>query len=195
MTVRTTTIEEKPRGRTAGRRRVLRLRVALSAQPRVGNFEQAIVNRAVRLMASGAILQDRRVFPQKRSSPLRVTGVTVLIDTWLNELRLIRRSVRIVTVRTGELSFSKRHMGGAHELRFPLEMALAADLRLRALAKKRRAVVDLGELISVGGLFHDGVAVNATHAPPRVRARFPIGLHAALMTSEAGLVLDSYRLS
>jgi hypothetical protein len=195
MTVRTTTVEEKPRGSTPGRRRVLCLRVALSAQPRVGNFEQAIIDGAVRLMASGAILQDRRVFPKKGSAPLRVAGVTVFIDARLHQLRWIRRSVRIMTIRTGDLSFSKRHMRRAHELRFTLEMALAADFSLRALAKKRRAVVDLGKLISVGGFLHDGMAVNATHAPSRVGARFPVGLHAALMTSEAGLVLDSYRLS
>jgi hypothetical protein len=73
-------------------------------------------------------------------------------------------------------------------------MTLAADFRLRALAKERGPVTNLGELISVGGFLHDGVAVNATHAAPRMRARFPIGLHTALMTSEAGLVLDSYRL-
>jgi hypothetical protein len=120
MTVRATTIKEKTRGRTPGRGRVLGLGVTLSAQPGIGNSEQAIVNRAVRLMASGAILQDRRVFPKKRSTPLGVTGVTVFIDSRLNELRWIRRSVRIMTVRTGDLSFSKRHMGGAHELRFSL---------------------------------------------------------------------------
>ena len=120
MTVGATTIEEKTRGRTPGRGRVLCLRVALSAQPRVGNFEQAIVNRAVRLMTSRAILKDRRVFPKKRSAPLGVTGVTVFIDTRLHQLRWMRRSVRIMTVGTGDLSFSKRHMGGAHELRFSL---------------------------------------------------------------------------
>jgi hypothetical protein len=110
MTVGATTIEEKPRGRTPGRRRVLCFGVTLSAQPGIGNFEQAIIDRAVRLMARGAILEDRRVFPQKRSAPLGVTGVTVLIDTWLQELRWIRRAVRIMTVGTGDLSFSKRHM-------------------------------------------------------------------------------------
>src|SRR5258705_13200085 len=103
MTVRTTTVEEKPRGSTPGRRRVLCLRVALSAQPRVGNFEQAIVNRAVRLMASGAILQDRRGVPKKGSAPLRGTGGTVFINSGLNYARWIRRSVRIMPNRQGWL--------------------------------------------------------------------------------------------
>ena len=135
------------------------------------------------------------MFPKKRSAPLGMTCVAVFIDTSLDELRWIRRSVRIMTVGTGHFSFSKRHMGRAHELRFALEVALAADFSLRALAKKRRAVIDPGELVTVSRFFHERVAINATHASPRMRARFPIGLHTALMTTEAGLVLDSYRLS
>jgi hypothetical protein len=99
---------------------MLCLRVTLSAQSRIGNFEQAIVNRAVRLMTSGAILQDRRVFPKEGSAPLGVTSVTVFIDSSLMELRWIRRSVRIMTVGTGHLPFSQRHMRRAQELRFPL---------------------------------------------------------------------------
>ena len=74
-------------------------------------------------------------------------------------------------------------------------MTLTADFRLRALVKERGLVANLGELISVGGFLHDGVAVYATHAAPRMRARFPIGLYTALMTSEAGLVLESCRLA
>ena len=195
MTVGATTIKEKPRGRAPGRGRMLRLGVTLSAEPGISNSEQAIVNRPVRFMTSGAILQHRGVFPKKRSAPLSMTGVTVFIDSGLDKLCWIRRSVRIMTVRTGQLSLSKRHMGRTHELRFTLEVALAADFCLRALVKERGPVADLGKLIPVGSLFHDGVAVNATHASPRMRARLPMGLHTALMTSEAGLVLDSYRLS
>jgi hypothetical protein len=194
MTVGATTIKEKPRGRAPGRGRMLCLGVTLSAEPGIGNSEQAIVDRPVRLMAGGAILQDRRVFPKKGSAPLRVTGVTVFINSRLNELRWIRRSVRIMTVRTGELSFAKRHMGGAHELRFTLEMALAADFRLRALVKERGPVANLGKLISVGGFLHDGVATNATHATSRMWARFPVGLNAALMTGQTGFILSLHRL-
>jgi hypothetical protein len=118
-----------------------------------------------------------------------MTGITVFIGSGLDELCWIRRSVRIMTVRTGQLSLSKRHMGRTHELRFTLEVALAADFCLRALVKERGLVADLGKLIPVGSLLHDGVAVNATHASPRMRARLPMGLHTALMTSETRLVL------
>ena len=74
-------------------------------------------------------------------------------------------------------------------------MTLAADFGLRTLAKERGPVANLGKLISVRRFLHDGVAIYATHASPRMGARFPIRLHTALMTAEAGLVLDSYRLS
>jgi hypothetical protein len=56
MTVGATTIKEKPRSGAPRCGRVPCLRMTLSAQPRIGHFEQAIVNRAVRLMTSGAIL-------------------------------------------------------------------------------------------------------------------------------------------
>jgi hypothetical protein len=120
MTVGATTIKEKPRSGAPRCGRVLCLRVTLGAEPGIGNFEQAIVNRPVRLMTSGAVLQDRRVFPKKRSAPFSMTCVAVFIDARLHELRWIRRSVRIMTVGTGHLSFSKRHMGRAHELHFAL---------------------------------------------------------------------------
>src|SRR6185503_11629017 len=110
MTVGATTIKEKPRRWTSGRGRVLCLGMTLSAQPWIRNFEQAIINRAVRFMTSGAILQDRRVFPKKRAAPLSMTGVAVFIDSALNELRWIRRAMRIMTVGAGHLSFSERHM-------------------------------------------------------------------------------------
>jgi hypothetical protein len=132
------------------------------------------------------------VFPKKRSAPLGVTGVTVFIDTGLHELRRMRRPVWIMTVATGDLSFSQRHMGRAHELRFALEMALTTDFRLRPLAKKRGSLSNLGKLISVGGFLHQGVAIYAGYSSRGMRARFPVGLYAALMTTEAGLVLDSW---
>lgn len=135
------------------------------------------------------------MFPKKRSAPLRVTCVAVFIDTRLHQLCWIRRSVRIMTVGTGHFSFSKRHMGRAHELRFALEMALAADFSLCPLAKKRRALVDLGELVTVSGFFHERVAINATHATPRVRARFPVGLNSALMTAKTGFILPLHGLT
>jgi hypothetical protein len=56
MTVGATTIKEKPRSGAPRCGRMLCLRVTLSAQPWIGNFEQAIVDRPVRLMTSGAIL-------------------------------------------------------------------------------------------------------------------------------------------
>ena len=97
--------------------------------------------------------------------------------------------MRIVAIGANEFPLSERHMGGAHELRFALEMALTANFRLRALVKKRRVVVDLGKLITVGGFFHQRVTADAGHAAARVRTRLPIGLNSPLMAGETRRVL------
>jgi hypothetical protein len=73
-------------------------------------------------------------------------------------------------------------------------MALAADFSLRPLAKKRRAVIELGELVTVSGFFHERVAINATHAPSSMRARFPVGLNSTLMTAKTGFILSLHGL-
>ena len=53
-------------------------------------------------------------------------------------------------------------MRGAHELRFSLEMALAANFDLRPLVKERSFVIDLGKLEPVARFLHDGMTVGAT---------------------------------
>ena len=68
-------------------------------------------------------------------------------------------------------------------------MALTADFRLRTFVKKRRMVVDLRELVTVRGFFHQRVTANAGHAPARVRTRLPICLNSPLMAGETGCVL------
>lgn len=68
-------------------------------------------------------------------------------------------------------------------------MALSADLDIGPLPEKRRLVVDLGELIAVGRLVHDGMTVRAGEAATRMRARLPIGVHPLLMALQAGAVL------
>ncbi len=78
-------------------------------------------------------------------------------------------------------------------MRVSLQVALAADFRLGALGKKRRVLSDFGQLITIRGLFHDGVASDATHPSVRVRTRVPIGLHPTLVARQAGLVLKSDR--
>src|SRR6266508_5390555 len=74
-------------------------------------------------------------------------------------------------------------------------MTLAAYFRLRSFVKERRLISDLGELIPIGGFLHDGVAINASDATPRVRTGFPVSLHSPLMTAKTRFILDFRRLT
>ena len=86
-------------------------------------------------------------------------------------------------------------MGRALELRLSLQVTLAAYFGLGSLVEKNRPVADLRQLETVGGLFHKGMAIDTRHAAPRVRARSPIGLHAALVAAKAHLILNLRRLT
>lgn len=170
---------------------MLRVHVTLSAQPWVSNFEEPVVYRAVRLVTIAAILQNRRMLPKKRPAPLGVAHVTGFINACLYELRRIRSSVRVMAVGAGHFPFPNRHVGRAHELGFSLQMALAANLSLRSLIKKRSLIADLRQLESVGGFLHDRVAVGANNSTSGMRACFPVGLNSFLMALEASFVLDA----
>ena len=83
VTVGAAAVEEEPGiaiPRGAG---MLRVYVTLSAKSRIRDFQQPVVYRAVRLMAIGAIFNDRRMFPEKRPAPFRMTGITVLVNACL----------------------------------------------------------------------------------------------------------------
>jgi hypothetical protein len=128
--------------------------------------------------------------PEERAAPLGVAGITVLINTGLFELCRIWRSVRIVTARADELSLSKRHMGRTHELGLSLQVTLVTNFYFRPPVKKWRLFTDLCELIPIGRFLHDGMAINATHAPAGMGARIPVRLDTSLMALETGFVLN-----
>jgi hypothetical protein len=136
--------------------------MARGAEPGVCDFEKPVINSSVRLMAVATVFKRRRMFPQKRSAPLGVAGVTVFIDAGLLELRRIGGAVRIMAVRTGYLALSHRHMRRAHELGFSLQVALAANFGLRPLVKERRLLANLDELILVGRFLHQRMAGDAS---------------------------------
>jgi len=190
VTVGAAPVKKEDRGPSPRSDRVTSCQMTLCANPWVSNFEQPVVYRAVRLMAIGAILNCGSMLPEERSASFCMAHETGLIDARLFELGRIRSPVRVVAVSAGQLPFSKRHVGRTHELGFPLQMALAADLYLRSLVKKGRLVVDLGELEAVGGFLHDRVAVGANNSTSGMRACFPVGLHSLLMALEASVVLD-----
>jgi len=131
------------------------------------------------------------MFPEKRPASLRMALVTGLVDTRPFKLGRIRSAVRVMAVGASDLSFPERHMGGAHELGFSLQVALAADFYLCPLVKERCLVANLGELEAVGGLLHDRVAVGANNSTTGMRACKPIGLNSSLMALEAGVVLHA----
>ena len=85
-------------------------------------------------------------------------------------------------------------MRRAHQLRSALQVARATEFVLRLLGKKWGSVAYLGELMAVGGLFHERVAIHARHSPARMGARLPVGLNAPLMTSQTDFVLPFCRL-
>jgi len=158
--------------------------------PGIRYFKEPVVVRAMRIMAVGAILHDRRMFPHERSPSLCMAHVTGLIDACLFKLGGVRGAVRIVAVGAGHLSFPERHVRRALERGHPLKVTLTADLYLRPLVEKWISVTDLGQLEAVGGLLHDRVAVNTSQATSSMRACLPVGLNAFLMALETGFVLN-----
>ncbi len=169
--------------------------MTLHAEPRIGNFKEPVIDRAMGLVAVGTTFHDRSMLPEKRAASLCMASVAVLVDALLDELGRIGCAVRVVATGTGQLPFGERHMGGAHELRLSLQMARAAKLILRALVGEDSLVADLGELEAVGGLLHERVTIHASDPAAGMGAGFPIGLHAALVALEAALVLRPGRLS
>jgi len=174
---------------------VLRSHVTLGADPGICHFEEPVVDGAMRLVTVRAVLQHRGVLPEKRAAPLRVARVTIFIDARLFELRGIGRAMGIVTVGARELPFPDRHVRRAHQLRFSLQMTLAADFGLSALVKEGSLIADLSKLEAIGGLLHNHVAVHASDPAARVGARLPIGLKSPLVTSKTDLALDPGGLS
>jgi len=208
MTVGAASVEEKNRrlevpigivgyrGRYAGprRNRVTRVKMARAADPRIAHFEQPVIDRAVRLVAVGAVFKYRRMLPKKRSAPLGMTGVTVLVNAGLLQLGWIGAAMRVVAIRADDLSFFHRHVRRAHQLRFALEMTLTAHFYFCPLGVEKSLVGSFRQLLATR-FFHYRVAVDAGDASARVRARFPVSLHTALMATQARVILDFRRLT
>lgn len=163
--------------------------MTLSADPGIGDFEEAVIDRTMGLVTIGAIFHYRGMLPEKGPAPLRMALVAGLIDARPFELRGIGSSMGVVAIGACHLAFSERHVRRAHELGSPLKVTLAADFCLGSLVEERSFLTDLGQLKTVARLFHDRVAVDAGDSAARMRARFPVGLNPFLMALETGLVL------
>ena len=110
VAVSTAAVEEEDRGGSSWSARMLRCHVTARAESRIGDFEQPIVHRPVRLVTIGTIFHCRWMFPKEGAAPFGVTGVTVLIDAVLLQLSWAWAAMRIVTVAAGHLSLSDRHV-------------------------------------------------------------------------------------
>src|SRR5208282_5281936 len=88
MTIGARMSEHENAARASRRSRMKCADVALLAEPRRRDFQQKPVGRAVWIMTIAAVLQDRRMGPQKRPALLRMTGVTDLVNRRLHHLIL-----------------------------------------------------------------------------------------------------------
>ena len=100
--------------------------------------------------------------------------------------------MRIVAIGANEFPLSERHMGGAHELGLSLQMTLTANFYFCPPIEKWRLFTDLNELIPIGCFLHHGMAIDSANAAARVRARVPVSLDAALVTTETRFVLSRH---
>ena len=81
-------------------------------------------------MAVGAVLNDGRVFPQKRSALFRVAGVAGLGDGVLHHQARASRTVRVVAVGAANFAFEDRMPRKAMKLGALILVATETDFRL-----------------------------------------------------------------
>ena len=147
--------------------------VALLAETGHTGFQQLRARGTVRFMAVHAIFHHGRMLPQEGTAPLRVTRVTILVDRALDQQLGIGSAMRIMAIRAGDLSFSKRHVRRAHHLSTAQLVALKADFHSRFLdeltvPRQRLIKTERGNV----GL-HDLVTGNTGQAAGFVGAPFP----------------------
>src|SRR5882757_1294896 len=119
-------------------------RVALLAQPGCSRLEERAIVRTMGRVAVGAVFRYRRVLPEERAAPVRVTGVAGFVHAVLEHQMRANRSVRVMAIRTTH--FSRYHRVGRLpvKLRVLRRMAGKADFGLTDLVEHTIAMgVDL----------------------------------------------------
>jgi hypothetical protein len=76
----------------------MRLMMTLLAELRCAPHKRSRVNRPMRIMTDGAILEDRLMLPQEGTALLGMTGIAIVIGCNLAQFRLARRFMCLVTV-------------------------------------------------------------------------------------------------
>jgi len=115
----------------SGRMARQHMNMALLAQQMNASSQKLGIVRTMRRVTVHAILADRRMVPQKRTSFLRMAGVTHIIDGVIHEHLAALPTMRIVAGRAPDLhvaKFGPEQMGGALEESFPL-FHVAAETR------------------------------------------------------------------
>jgi hypothetical protein len=76
----------------------MRLMMALLAELRCAPHKGSRMNRSMRIMTDGAILEDRLMLPQEGAAFLGMTGIAIVIGCNLAQFRLARRFMCLVTI-------------------------------------------------------------------------------------------------
>src|SRR5712691_9790350 len=84
--------------------------VATIANARHAGLQQLWVAGAVRFVAIGAILHDRRVLPDERTAAFGVAAQAVFVGGALNELLGIGRAMRVMAAGASDLAFAVGHV-------------------------------------------------------------------------------------
>src|SRR6516165_9035735 len=88
------------------------------------------MDRAVRVMAGGAVLLDRRVVEHERSALVGVARVALIVDRRLLHHHRGERPVWVMAVAALDLSLDDRVVRGLEGLRADVLVAGPTDLRL-----------------------------------------------------------------
>lgn len=158
--------------------------VALLAQPRLTDLEEADIVAPVRLMTVEAAFANWGVFPQERAPLVGVTPVATLVDAVFRDEFLGDCPVHVMTTGTLELAFPDRHVGPVHLLGNERGMALLAQSRL---VWRRQ--------LTFGGLRRlYGMAGRAGHVAGVVLASLPEQALSFFVALQARAVSDRSRL-
>ena len=136
--------------------------VTCLTQKRRPHLEQRRLYRTVRIVAVGAVLGDRLVFPEERPSILRMAAGAGLVDRVFHQLRGRRRAVRRMAGRAGHLALAQRMPRQLVEVGVLGLVTAGTDFDLAGCGLHR----------ILGGM--QLMAARARDIPRRMRARGPI---------------------
>lgn len=136
-------------------------RMTLLAQERSMSGQQRLDHRSVRVVTKGAVFGHGLMLKQKRAPFFRMTGITGVVQRWLNKGRTGARSMRVVTIDAGCPPFENWVAGAQPNLTLYPCVTIEADAGLRDPVQR------------VIGLSMDCVAVGAANVFAVVHATHP----------------------